>query len=116
MPQYVATELLLRAVMATHVDKKGYEQVGGFSAIRQIAALDKRQQVRVIQSAKAQNKSVRAVMRDQGLLPEAPQVSENPDAEILAEFLIKSRVSIPPRIAKVIDKYVKKPTRHLRAA
>jgi len=29
MPQYVATELLLRAVMATHVDKKGYEQVGG---------------------------------------------------------------------------------------
>ena len=116
MPQYVATELLLRAVMATQVDKKGYEQVGGFSAVRQIAALDKRQQVHVIQSAKTQNKSVRSVMRDQGLLPEPPQISANPDAELLAEFLIRSGVSIPPRIAKVVDKYVKKPARHLKAA
>jgi hypothetical protein len=116
MPQYVAAELILRTVMATYVDNKGYEQVGGFSAVRQIAALDKRQQVHVIQSAKAQNKSVRSVMRDQGLLPDRPRVSENPDAALLAEFLIKSGVPIPPRIAKVVYRYVKKQVRHLKAA
>jgi len=55
-------------------------------------------------------------MRDQGLLPEPPQSSANPDAELLAEFLIKSGVKIPPRIAKVVDKYVKRPARHLKAA
>lgn len=116
MPQYVATELLLRALVASIVDKKGYEAIGGFPAVRQLASLDKKQQVQVINAAKHQDKSVRSVMRDQGLLPEPPQVNANPDAELLAEFLVKSGVAIPPRIAKVVDRYVKKPARHLKAA
>ena len=113
MPSYVATELLLRATVAGIVDKEAYVQIGGFGAVRQIAALDLRQQVHVVQSAKLQNKTVRSVMREQGLLPPPPEPVADPDAVLLATFIIEQGIKLPKEIAKVVAKYK---TRHLKAA
>lgn len=116
MPQYVAVELLIRSRMAPLLSKANYETIGGFSAIRQVATLGKRDQVRVVQVAVAEQKAVRSVMRDLDLLPKQPDVGPNPDATLLAEFLANSGVDMPARVAKVVRKYTTaRAGNHLRA-
>ena len=110
MPSYVAQELLLRANTHTTVgDKKKYESVGGFNAVRQVARLPKRQQVHVIQSALDQNKNVRSVMREQGLIEEPKAVlADNPDAKMLAQFILDNvKTQLPPRIHNLCVWYTK---------
>lgn len=116
MPRYVAVELIIRSRMASLTSKANYEVIGGFSAIRQVATLGKRDQVRVVQVAVAEQKAVRSVMRDLDLLPKQPDVGPNPDATLLAEYLSSIGVDLPARIAKVVRKYTTaRAGNHLRA-
>lgn len=105
MPRYVAVELLIRSRVGTLLTKTNYEVIGGFSAIRQIAVLGKRDQVRVVQAAVVEQKAVRSVMRDLDLLPKQPEVGPNPDAAALAEFLNSLGVNVPAKIAKIVRRY-----------
>lgn len=51
-----------------------------------------------------QNKPIRAVMREQGLLAEPAH--QRSDAEILAEFVTSLSVKIPSNVQKIINKYI----------
>lgn len=103
----IARELLVRAVASQVVrDEATWKSVGGFTSVRQVAELPKKQQIHVIQSAASQNKSVRSVMREQGLIPEP--VYRKTDAEILASFVagLPGTVKIPPEVRVVLNKYI----------
>jgi hypothetical protein len=114
MAAHVAQELILRSNAANVVkDAAQWQSVGGFSSVRQLVGLEKKQQVHVVQSAVLQNKSIRSVMRDQGLVAEP--VNQKTDAEILAEFVAGMNIKLPPNIQKILNKYVVAKSRHLKA-
>lgn len=102
----VAQELILRAFAAPIVkDAATWQAVGGFTSVRQVFGLTKQLQARVVQSAVLQSKSIRSVMREQGLIAEPSY--QKTDAEILAEFLVDLGVAkIPKSIQAIINKYV----------
>jgi hypothetical protein len=105
MAEHVAQELILRANAADVVkDAATWQSVGGFTSVRQLVGLTKQQQVHVVQGAMLQNKPIRSVMREQGLLPEPAH--QRSDAEILAEFVATLSVKIPANVQKIINKYI----------
>lgn len=105
LAEHVAQELVLRANVASVVkDATTWQSVGGFTSVRQVVGLTRQQQTDVVQSAVLQNKSVRAVMREQGLVAEP--VHQKTDAEILAEFVLDLGIKIPSSVQKVISKYI----------
>lgn len=58
----------------------------------------------VVQGAMLQNRPIRAIMREQGLLAEPAH--QKTDAEILAEFVASLNMKIPSNVQKIINKYI----------
>lgn len=97
-------EMLERAVASSAVpDETTWDRVGGFSNIRALAPLPQRDKVAVLEAAKADAKTVKAVMRERGLATR-PKVTK-PDVVLLAEF-IATLDKVPPAITAIVSKYV----------
>lgn len=103
-------ELLTRALAAKVTDdEKTYRSVGGFSAIRSLVGVDKPDQIRVLQSAKQQNKSIRSVMREQGLIEAPPPSTLRTDIEAMARFVLAS--DAPKDVKAIARKYIAEATK-----
>lgn len=109
-----AQDLLLRAIAAKVVpDVTVWKRVGGFREIRAVAALPRREQVNVLETAKFTGQSIRSIVRglqNKGDEPvELRRASPSADAQTLAHFVMEHvpQGRLTPKIKAVLARYVR---------
>ena len=102
-----AGELLDRARAAAIVpDAKTWSAIGGFRGARHLIGLSKKDQVAVVDQAKAEARAISSVIRERGLGPERPARPNVPDVVVLAEYVV-SLDGVPKRVREIAERYAR---------
>ncbi len=120
LPLGPAQDALSRAAASKVVpDSATWKKLGGFRQIRHVAAIsDKRQQVAVLEAAKASGKAISTIIRERsGDSPE--RINPRADAEALAAYVeglaaAITALNVPKHITAIVERY--RPATKRRAA
>lgn len=103
-----AEGLLVRARTALDVDSvTRWRALGGHRCLRLTANLSDQDRQAVVSQATTEHRTVIAVMRDRGLLPQDRRPNVRRDVQTLAEY-VSSLPDIPRHIRAVVSRYVKR--------